>query len=228
MEDIDIGDDSHPHVLEKQPLTSTPQSQSQSPSPYHPSYSPLHQHEQWRPTTPTLGSPLFGSPRSTPPTRRNTGEFSRQWKASPTSGRERGLGSRGQVAFPPSPPSQRTSSETMRPPPSRRSSISSVRSAAQAEAALPKKYISPEMNKVLHRHRLSDSGIVIGRGSAFGENTRGRRTGRFWHWGNSIASTSILRWLPEIVWILLSASCFIGMYLVFLICLLRLSRYLPQ
>ncbi|KAM7221972.1 Protein of unknown function (DUF3176) domain containing protein [Rhypophila decipiens] len=121
MEDVHLGDDSHAHMPERQPLTCTPRQ--------------YQQNHQWRPTTPNMTSPPPLTNTSLMPPRRATGEFSRQWKSPPTA-------------------SARTSSETIRPPPSP-SSISSGDTAA-----LPRKYIGPEMNKVLHRHRLSvESGM---------------------------------------------------------------------
>ncbi|KAK4217443.1 hypothetical protein QBC37DRAFT_449565 [Rhypophila decipiens] len=165
MEDVHLGDDSHGHMPERQPLTCTPLQ--------------YQQNHQWRPTTPNMTSPPPLTNTSPMPPRRATGKFSRQWKSPPTA-------------------SARTSSETIRPPPSP-SSISSGDTAA-----LPRKYIGPEMNKVLHRHRLSvESGMVIGRRSERDSimNRRGRKT---------LASTSLLRWIPEVGAIVGAVVCLVA------------------
>ncbi|KAM7190085.1 Protein of unknown function (DUF3176) domain containing protein [Rhypophila sp. PSN 637] len=150
------------HAHENQPLTSTPPT-----PPYNIQY--YQQNPQWRPTTPNMASPPLTNTTSPMP-RRATGEFSRQWKSPPTAAGFY-LGS------------ARTSSETIRPP--SRSSISSA-----GDTALPRKYIGPEMNRVLHRHRLSvESGrIVIGRPGSEKDSMYRRKT---------LASTSLLRWIPE-------------------------------
>lgn len=83
--------------------------------------------------------------------------------------------------------SQRTSSETVR---------------VSLEEP-PAKYIGVEMNKALHKHRMSMS--------ESGDSRPTVRNGGLWSWVTNRERTGILWWISEYVWILVSYGCLVGM-----------------
>ena len=82
--------------------------------------------------------------------------------------------------------SQRTSSETVR---------------VSLEEP-PAKYIGVEMNKALHKNRISMSESGDGRPAV--------RNRKFWSWITNRERTGILSWMPEHLWILASYGCMMG------------------